>query len=205
MGCAIRCAPRRSGLSEHPSALLRGSVTLGTVRCMPRAAVLFTITALAASLSGCDSPPPPPPGDAASASVSAPAPSATPPPAEQPRPATPTAATDDAAPEVVAAQHVLVAYTGAKRAPKTVTRSKADAKKRAEEALAKARKGDDFSQLVKAYSDEPGAAERLGNLGKFKREAMVKPFADAAFALKVGDVSDVVETEFGFHVIKRNQ
>lgn len=172
---------------------------------MPRAAVLFTITALAASLSGCDSPPPPPPGDAASASVSAPAPSATAPPAEQPRPATSTAATDDAAPEVVAAQHVLVAYKGAKRAPKTVTRTKADAKKRAEEALAKARKGDDFSQLVKAYSDEPGAAERLGNLGKFKREAMVKPFADAAFALKVGDVSDVVETEFGFHVIKRNQ
>ena len=171
---------------------------------MPRAAVLLTITALAASLSGCDSPPPPPSSDAASASVSAPAPAATPPPAEQPRPQA-TAATDDAGPEVVAAQHVLVAYKGAKRAPKTVTRSKADAKKRAEEALAKARKGDDFSQLVKAYSDEPGAAERLGNLGKFKREAMVKPFADAAFALKVGDVSDVVETEFGFHVIKRNQ
>lgn len=169
---------------------------------MPRAAVLLTISALAASLSGCDSPPPPPSSDAASASASAPAPA--PPPVEPPK-TPPTAATDDAAPEVVAAQHVLVAYKGAKRAPKTVTRSKADAKKRAEEALAKARKGDEFTQLVKVYSDEPGAAERLGNLGKFKREAMVKPFADAAFALKVGDVSEVVETEFGFHVIKRNQ
>ncbi|MBK8254310.1 MAG: peptidylprolyl isomerase [Polyangiaceae bacterium] len=78
-------------------------------------------------------------------------------------------------------------------------------KKRAEEALQKARGGDDFSALVKTYSDEPGAADRLGSLGKFKHETKVKPFADAAFALKVGAVSDVVETEFGFHVIKRNQ
>jgi parvulin-like peptidyl-prolyl isomerase len=119
----------------------------------------------------------------------------------QPAPA-PAAAEE---PDTVAAQHLLVAYKGAKGAAKTITRSKADAKKRAEEALAKARKGDDFSALVKAYSDEPGAVDRQGSLGKFKREAMVKPFADAAFKLKVGEISDVVETDFGFHVIKRNQ
>jgi len=120
--------------------------------------------------------------------------------ADQPLPA-PSAE----APETVTAQHLLVAYRGAKDAPKSTTRTKADAKKRAEEALAKAKKGDDFTGLVKAYSDEPGAAARLGNLGRFKREAMVKPFADAAFALQVGEVSAVVETDFGFHVIKRNQ
>lgn len=123
--------------------------------------------------------------------------------ADQPMQAPAPAA--EAEPETIAAQHLLVAYKGAKGAPKTISRSKADAKKRAEEALAKAKKGDDFTALVKAYSDEPGAADRLGSLGKFKREAMVKPFADAAFKLKVGEISDVVETDFGFHVIKRNQ
>lgn len=120
-------------------------------------------------------------------------------------PMQPAAPAPEAEPEIVAAQHLLVAYKGAKSAAKTITRSKADAKKRAEEALTKAKKGDDFTALVKAYSDEPGAAERLGSLGKFKRDAMVKPFSDAAFKLKVGEISDVVETEFGFHVIKRNQ
>jgi len=123
--------------------------------------------------------------------------------ADQPTPAAPPAA--EAEPEVIAAQHLLVAYKGAKGAAKTITRSKADAKKRAEEALAKARKGDDFTALVKTYSDEPGAADRLGNLGKFKREAMVKPFSDAAFKLKVNETSDVVETEFGFHLIVRSE
>lgn len=123
--------------------------------------------------------------------------------ADRPMQSAPAAAEE--APEVIAAQHLLVAYKGAKSAAKTITRSKADAKKRAEEALEKAKKGEDFSALVKKYSDEPGAADRLGNLGKFKRDAMVKPFSDAAFKLKVNEVSDVVETEFGFHVIKRNQ
>lgn len=120
--------------------------------------------------------------------------------------ATPAAtATATVEPKSVTAQHVLVAYKGAKRAPKGVTRSKADAKKRAEEIAEKAKAGDDFSELVKKHSDEPGAAERLGNVGRFERNAMAKPFEDATFALEVGKVSGAVETEFGFHVIKRNQ
>lgn len=114
----------------------------------------------------------------------------------------------EAAPEVpdaVAAQHVLVAYKGAKGAARSITRSKADAKKRAEEVVAKAKGGADFSALVAEYSDDPGSKERLGSVGKFTRDKMTKPFSDAAFALAVDEVSGVVESDFGFHVIKRNQ
>jgi NIMA-interacting peptidyl-prolyl cis-trans isomerase 1 len=108
-------------------------------------------------------------------------------------------------PDTIAAQHVLVAYKGAKDAPKGVTRSKADAKKRAEEVVTKAKGGADFTALVTEYSDDPGAKDRMGSLGKFTRDKMVKPFSDAAFALQVGEVSDAVETPYGYHVIKRNQ
>jgi parvulin-like peptidyl-prolyl isomerase len=109
------------------------------------------------------------------------------------------------APTSVAAQHVLVAYKGAKNAPKSVTRSKDEAKKRAAEVTTKAKAGGDFAALVKDYSDDAATKERLGSVGKFTRDKMVKPFADAAFALGVDAVSEPVETEFGFHVIKRNQ
>ena len=108
-------------------------------------------------------------------------------------------------PDSVACQHVLVAYKGAKNAPPTVTRTKAQAKSRADEVLQKARAGEDFAALAQTYSDDQGSRERLGSAGKFKRDGMVKPFSDAAFALQVDQISDVVETPFGFHVIKRNQ
>jgi parvulin-like peptidyl-prolyl isomerase len=119
-------------------------------------------------------------------------------------PATATA-TPPQPPDAVAAQHVLVAYKGAQNAPKTVTRTKADAKRLAEDIANRAKGGEDFTSLVAAYSDDPGSKERQGNLGKFGRDKMVKPFSDAAFTLPVGGVSGAVETPFGFHVIKRNQ
>ena len=119
--------------------------------------------------------------------------------------ATTTSIADAGPPDSVAAQHVLVAYKGAQRAPKGVTRTKAEAKKRAEEVAAKAKAGADFTELVNEYSDDPEAKTRLGSVGKFTRDKMVKPFSDAAFALAVGETSGVVETPFGFHVIKRNQ
>jgi NIMA-interacting peptidyl-prolyl cis-trans isomerase 1 len=100
---------------------------------------------------------------------------------------------------------VLVAYKGAKRAPKGVTRSKADAKARAQEALAKIKGGTPFEDVVKDYSDDTGSLDRMGSLGKFHQGDMDPAFGAAAFALKVGEVSDPVETPFGFHLIKRTQ
>lgn len=111
-----------------------------------------------------------------------------------------------APPEQIAAQHVLVAWKGAKNAPASITRSKADAKKRADDVAAKAKaKGADFSALVAEYTDDEGTKGRQGSLGKFAKSKMTPAFADAAFALAVDEVSAPVETPFGYHVIKRNQ
>jgi peptidyl-prolyl cis-trans isomerase NIMA-interacting 1 len=142
----------------------------------------------------------PAPTAAPSASVPAAPPavasSAPPPPAASP--ATP--------PEQIAAQHVLVAWKGAQNAPASIKRTKADAKKRADEVAAKAKaSGADFSALVSEYTDDEGTKGRQGSLGKFSRSKMTPAFADAAFALGVDQVSEPVETPFGYHVIKRNQ
>lgn len=106
-------------------------------------------------------------------------------------------------PKTIGAKHILVMHKESERRPPTVTRTKAEAKARVEEALGKVRGGADFDKAVIEYSDEPGAAERGGDLGVFEKKVMVKAFSDAAFKLKVGEVSDIIETPFGFHVIKR--
>jgi NIMA-interacting peptidyl-prolyl cis-trans isomerase 1 len=103
----------------------------------------------------------------------------------------------------ITAKHVLVRYAGAKRSPATVTRTREQACLRAQEALAKLKEGTPFADVVRDYSEEPDAAAREGSIGSIQRTEVALPFADAAFELETGEVSDVVETGFGFHVILR--
>jgi parvulin-like peptidyl-prolyl isomerase len=78
---------------------------------------------------------------------------------------------------------------------------KEDAKKRIDEVKAQLDKGGDFAELAKQFSED-GSASDGGDLGYFGRDYMVKPFENAAFALNAGEVSGVIETEFGYHIIK---
>ena len=76
------------------------------------------------------------------------------------------------------------------------------AKARAEELLQEIRKTPaSFGDLARKNSDDPGSASKAGDLGFFGRGMMVKPFEDAAYQLKEGDISGVVESDFGFHII----
>lgn len=80
---------------------------------------------------------------------------------------------------------------------------KAVARKKAEELLKEVRKKPDrFADLAKQHSQDPGSAGSGGDLGYFGRGAMVKPFEDAVFSLKSGEISDVLASEFGYHIIK---
>jgi hypothetical protein len=120
----------------------------------------------------------------------------------------PTASAAPTAPEreVAGAAHVLVAYKGAENAPKTVARSKADAKKRAEEAHKKLSEGKaTFEQLVKEYSDDSLSKGTAGQIGNFERNAMPEAFSTATFKLEVGATSGVVESPRGFHIIRRTK
>lgn len=103
----------------------------------------------------------------------------------------------------VKARHVLVAYQGARNATgDAAKRSKADAKALADKVLAEAKSSPDFAALASKYTDEASGKTKGGDLGYFKKEQMVKEFADAAFAMKPGEISKVVESPFGFHIIK---
>ena len=168
----------------------------------PRALVFLVIAAIAP---GCDAKKPEGAAPPASGSALGAAPAVSAPAVTASASAAPAPTAPATPPDAIAAQHVLVAYKGAEKTPKGITRSKAEAKKRAEEVAAKAKSGSDFSALVAEYSDDPAAKERQGSVGKFTRDKMAKPFSDAAFALAVGESSGAVETPFGFHVIKRNQ
>ncbi len=142
------------------------------------------------------------PGDAPASSATttssaAPAPSSasSAPPAVSANPAKP--------PSKISARHVLIQWMGAERAPASIVRTREQARAVAEDVLRRARAGEDFTRLAVEFSDEPGAANRGGSLGRFGKGQMVRSFEDAAFKLAPGEISDIVESSFGYHVILR--
>jgi peptidyl-prolyl cis-trans isomerase NIMA-interacting 1 len=108
-------------------------------------------------------------------------------------------------PQKVGVRHVLVTYKGAKNAADSITRTREEACLRALDARDKMLAGADFDDVIKEYSDEVGAADRRGSLGTVERREVAPPFADAAFELLINQMSDVVETDFGFHLILRTE
>ncbi|NUQ79865.1 MAG: peptidyl-prolyl cis-trans isomerase, partial [Polyangiaceae bacterium] len=107
--------------------------------------------------------------------------------------------------EIAGAAHILIAYKGAELAPKGVTRSKEEAKKRAEEVFAKLKADKTkLAELAATYSDDASKATG-GAIGNFERNAMPSAFSDAAFGLEVGGLSEIVETPRGFHIILRTR
>lgn len=99
-------------------------------------------------------------------------------------------------PECRVTRHILI-----KAAETASDEEKAEKKKRIERALARINKGEDFADVARAMSEDTSAL-RGGELGCVAKGKMVKPFEDAMFALGEGKVSDVIETQFGFHVLK---
>lgn len=101
----------------------------------------------------------------------------------------------------VKASHILIPFAGS-MAGQNATRTKEEAKAKAEQLLTQARVANaDFASLARENSEEPGAQYSGGDLGFFTRGRMVKPFEEFAFANPVGHIG-VVETDFGFHVVK---
>jgi len=101
-------------------------------------------------------------------------------------------------PEQVKASHILI-----KVDPAASEEDKASARKKIEEVQEKLKKGEKFEDLAKAYSEGPSNTKG-GDLGYFSRGQMVKPFEDTAFSMKKGEVSDIVVTQFGYHLIQVN-
>ena len=101
-------------------------------------------------------------------------------------------------PEERRASHILIPAAAAASADE-----KAKAKAQAEDLLRQARANPKkFSELAVKFSKDPGSAEKGGDLGFFGRGLMVKPFDEAAFSMKVGDIAGPVETQYGFHIIR---
>ncbi len=99
-------------------------------------------------------------------------------------------------PESVRASHILI-----KVAPNADETAKSESKKKIEEIQKRLKQGEDFAAVAKEVSECPSASKG-GDLGYFQRGAMVKAFEDVAFGLKPGETSDIVETQFGYHLIK---
>ena len=114
----------------------------------------------------------------------------------------------DEPPSELSAAHILIMHKGSERAPASITRSKEEALALAQEVAKQAKAKDaDFAALAKEHSDGP-SGPRGGSLGNFPPDGpggMVKPFSDATMKLAIGEVSDPVETQFGYHIIRRQE
>jgi peptidyl-prolyl cis-trans isomerase C len=97
----------------------------------------------------------------------------------------------------VHARHILIRTN-----PQDPDMQKAEARQKAQEALARAQKGEPFEKIAQQMSQDEGSASQGGDLGWFGKGQMVAPFDSAAFALKPGELSSVIQTQYGYHVIK---
>ena len=111
---------------------------------------------------------------------------------------------DFQSPEKLHARHVLISFTGARHATdEAAKRSKEDARKKADSVLAMIQKDPQkFAEIAKTETDEPSGKTSGGDLGFFTADQMAKEFSDAAFALNLQQVSAVIESPFGFHIIQ---
>ncbi len=100
----------------------------------------------------------------------------------------------------VRASHILLMYKGSSRS--TATRSKEEAQKQIADLKSQIDGGADFAELAGQHSDCP-SGKSGGDLGPFGKGQMVGPFEDATYGMNVGDTSGVVETDFGYHIIRR--
>jgi len=100
-------------------------------------------------------------------------------------------------PEMVRARHILIA------ADKTASPEiKKKAKEKAVDILQKLQAGEDFAKIASEVSDDPATKSKGGDMGFFPRGMIIKPFEDAAFSLQPGEISDIIETQYGYDIIK---
>jgi len=111
---------------------------------------------------------------------------------------------DRVAPETRGIAHILVRYRGASRAPSSITRSQAEAETRAQDVLSRVEGGADFAELANEMSDDMANHDHGGSMGALEQGLLPGPLDTALFAMDVGDVR-LVETDLGFHVVKRTE
>ena len=107
-------------------------------------------------------------------------------------------------PEMVRASHILISTRDPETNKDLPDDQKAAKRKLAEDLLKRARAGEDFAKLAKQYSDDPGSKDKGGEY-QFPRGQMVPEFEAAAFSLKTNEVSDIVTTQYGYHIIKLSE
>lgn len=108
-------------------------------------------------------------------------------------------------PTLLGASHILIMHRDSDRAPASIIRTREEALALVQEVAAKVKvEGADFAALAGEYSDCPSSAKG-GDLGTFAPDQMVAAFSEATMKLAVGEISEPVETQFGFHIIRRNR